>query len=1150
MAEPSTKRVAFACLLVTLLFGGHAIAQTVTGTISGTVTDPSGLVIAGANVTLTNDRTGESRTAITNELGTFTFTAVQPSTYSLKVELTGFKTSQRTGMVLSATERLSVGQIQLALGAPSETVTVEASGAAVQTSSAEQSALISSAQIDTMLARGRDVTSLLKILPGVHYAADQEAMGGSYGVTTPNVSGVSNAANTLEVDGLLHNDMGTPSVFSGPISMDAIGEVKMLLNNYQAEYTGNGGAVMNIVTKSGGRDYHGSAYWFKRHEMFNANSFFNNRNNIAKPRYRYNTLGGTIGGPIYIPKMFNSNKNRLFGFYSLEDWKAKIPQDIRQVTTPTDLERAGDFSQTLDVSNKLVVIKDPLTGKAFQDNRIPSTRINKNGQAILSVLPRPNFLDRTISKGNYNYQFQESLNHPKRGHTFKVDFVASNKDRISVRGTKWFADMDGYACASCPSNWGLTREHYYFTDGGAVLSYTHIFNPKVVNELTAGWRHNREKWYSDSPEEEQKIVKAHYGITLGQWYPQNNPMGIIPMAYFGGVTGAANITYDDRVLTGGADTTISVNNNLSIMRGSHMFKFGIAVNRTREYEGEGRVLGRFYFSRDTNNPNDSNWAYSNALLGNFYSYEESNTSYGRNVRGTYIDWFAQDSWRVNRRLTIDYGMRFTRYNALRIPEKYAGQAAILALERYDSKKAAVLYRPALNASGKRMAQNPLTGEFAPALMIGAFVPGSGDYAPGMVLNGDKSYPDGWTETKPVLYGPRLGIAYDPFGRGKTAIRAGGAIFYQPRVSRWSYILNPPARLTPILYYGNLDTYLQSAGVVFPSATNSFEREEKPQAVYNLSFGVQQDIGFATMLDVSYVSTLGRRLLGTRNLNTLPYGARFLAANQDPTNPGKPLPDSFLVPMPGFGTVTYRDCALSSNYHSLRVVANRRFAKGLQFGVAYVYSKTMDYSTSSPIYRPIRVWNYGKSSMDQTHSMVINYIWDVPKASKLWPNPLVRFVFDSWQVSGITSLISGVPSGVGFSTTDGADLSGGGDGTRINVTGKAQLPHGERTFTRWFDPTVFARPAKGDPGNAPREVFRLPGINNWDISLFKNVPVLKENRYFQFRFEMYNAFNHTQYSSVNTTASFDPQGKQGNALFGTVTATRAARVMQMSLRFAF
>ncbi len=228
-------------LALILSLSAVAFAQTVTGTVSATVTDPSGHVIVGAKVNLTNEQTGAIRSTTTNEVGAFTFPAVPPDAYSVRVETSGFKSFQRTGMVLSANERLSLGEIRLSIGAVTETITVEAQGAAVQTTSAEQSAMLTPAQMGTTMTRGRDVVSLLRLLPGVRYGTDPVSLGGSYGTGTPDIGGVSNSNNTMTLDGLLSNDIGTPSVFSAPISMDAIGEVKTLLNNYQAEYAGNGG---------------------------------------------------------------------------------------------------------------------------------------------------------------------------------------------------------------------------------------------------------------------------------------------------------------------------------------------------------------------------------------------------------------------------------------------------------------------------------------------------------------------------------------------------------------------------------------------------------------------------------------------------------------------------------------------------------------------------------------------------------------------------------------------------------------------------------------------------------------------------------------------------------------------------------------------
>ena len=1136
------------CLLLVAGVCKVVFAQmTITGAISGTVMDPSGQVVPAANVTIRSEKTGERRTTVTNDAGAFGFVAVPPDTYSIQVEHGGFRTFQNTGVVVSANERVALGEIRLQLGAVSETVTVVGQGAMVQTDSSEHSAVLTSRQLDTLLTRGRDVVSLLRTIPGVQYQADQDSVGGSYGTGTPNIGGSSNNTNILAVDGVVSNDIGTPNVFSSVTTMDAIGEVKVILNSYQAEYAGNGGAVVEVVTKSGGRDYHGTGYWFVRNEILNANDFFNNRNGLARPEYRYNTLGATLGGPIYIPGKFNRDRRILFGFYAIENWGIALPGSRTNYTMPTALERTGDFSQTLDVSGKLIPIIDPATGKQFPGNVIPPNRINANGRALLNTLPLPNFSNRAISGGNYNYQIQEVLRDPKRSQLFKVDYAPEDKDRFYVRGKTWLAQQQGFAVAAGAKPIGFFGQCYCFTESGLGAGWTHTFTPNIVMEATAGVRHNHEAWYPyPGPSELNKVSRAAIGFTAGQWYPQANAEGFIPRFSFGGVPNAPDVSYDDRFLTGGTDFTFSVNDNVTYTYRAHTFKAGGDIYRLREYEGEQSTFsGTFAFARDANNPFDTGWAFSNAMLGVFNSYSESNARYGANERESIAEWFVQDTWKATRRLTIDYGLRFSWYNQMY--PRYDGQQSVLALDRYTPSAAPLLFRPVIGPDKVRMAQNPITGALLPAAYIGAFVPGTGDPAPGGVLSGDRTYPRGFVDQQPVLYGPRLGFAYDPFGNGKTAIRAAAAILYNMRVSKWNATTkNPPAIFTPVTYYGTLDTFLQSAGVLFPSNTNSFNRQNKTPTNYNLTFGVQQDLGHSMLLDVSYLGVFGRHVTQTLNLNTLPYGARFLAQNQDPTN-GKPLPDNFLRPLPGYNNITFSDNAYSSNYHALLVSLTRRFANGLQFGVAYTYSKYMDY-TGIPRYRPLRTWSYGLDSSDQTHNLVINYSYELPRATNLLPGRVVGWVANGWLLSGITSFVSGTPNGVGFSTTDSTDQTGGGDGQRINVVGDARAV--DPNLYEWFNTKAFARPGKGDPGNAGKTVIRLPGVNNWDIAVSKKFPAKSERRFFQLRWEAYNAFNHTQYAGVDTTARFDPQGNQVNARFGQVTSTRTPRVMQGSLRFSF
>jgi carboxypeptidase family protein/TonB-dependent receptor-like protein len=1181
------QRPIWLALSFILLCAQYTIGQTVTGAVSGTVLDASGNAIAGATVRLINERTNDARVLTTNESGDFRFTAVLPGTYTIKVEQKGFSSFERRGNVLTANEHLAVGELAMKVGELSEVVTTVAEGTPVQTESTEHSALLSSKQLELVSQRGRDVTTLLKILPGVSYGGESESLGGGFGSGIPNIQGGRNTWNTLNVDGVRGNDLGSPNVFSSSINFDAIGEVKVLLNSYQAEYASNSSASVNIVTKSGSSQYHGGGYWFKRHEMFNANNFFNNASvvtspltgktsTVAKPRYRYNTLGATFGGPVWLPKLGSKIKDKLFFFYSFEDSQTLSPQTLRQANVPTELERNGDFSQTRDVNNALIVIRDPVTNAPFPGNVIPANRINKNGQALLKVFPLPNAPDRSISRGQYNNLFQESLKVPKRQHLFRVDYRPSEKDNFYVRGSTWYADNQGSAvpAGTANSQVGLGKLHYTFTDNGITGNWAHIFSSNTVNEASLSVRHSVEKGPPLSEEELNTLRRSTYGFTLGQFFPQLNPLGVLPLATFGAsVTNPPQIAYDGRFPLRGADTLISFNDTFTLIRGSHTLKAGFYAERARNYEGATATFaGNFSFARDTNNPLDSNYPYSNALLGNFQSYTESTFRPSGEGRQSLVDWFIQDSWKATRRLSFEYGVRFGWFNQW---YQDTANSAAFVLSRYDRSKAPQYYQPgcmvAVPAGGtcataNRRARNPVTGQLLPAVLIGAFVPGTGDPYNGMVLGRDDNYPRGFKEQQPVQVQPRFGFAWDVKGDGKWAVRGSAGVFNQTRVSAnaiWTDVArNPPIADNPRIFYGNMDTLLSSGGTLFPSNVTGFDPDAPTPVTYNYTVSVQKDVGFGTVVDVAYVGSVSRHLQQQRNINQIPYRARHVDVNPQNANPtvaNTALPDDFLRPFPGYGSITYYDNAGLSNYNALQVAVNRRFTRGLQFGVAYTYSKAMDYTDGDrdgvATYRPYRIWNYGRAGFDQTHVMVINYTWDLPRATRLWDNKAVRAVFDNWQLSGLTAFASGTPAGVGYTLVDSADITGGGDGGRIAITGNPNLSKDQRTvaptgFVQWINPAAFARPARGDFGNAPKDVFRNPGTHNWDLSLFKNIPLKGESRYLQFRWEIYNAFNHTQWSGIDTTARFDASGNQVNTRFGQVNGARPARVMQGSLRLTF
>ena len=428
-------------------------AQTTSGVIAGTVLDPQGAVVPGATVTVIHEGTTETRTAVTDaERGTFQVTSLAPGTYTVRIALQGFGTFERKGVVVSSSERVSIGSVRLVVGGLTDAVSVTATGTQVNTEETQHGGVITRTQIEQIQVLGRDVTSLMRLLPGVRYTTPVDSMGGGFGVDMPSVGGLPADWSKVIIDGVVANEVGNSGMNAQMVNLDAIAEVRLLNNSYRAEYGQSGGSQLQIVTRGGTSQYRGSGYYYGRHERFNSTEFFRERTQRLQgidpfpPKYRFNTYGANVGGPV------GKQQRKLFFFYSMEAPQVQRPQSVQTWRMPSALERQGDFSQTYNAQGRLINIRDPrkvglacnaATGGpgCFDGNIIPQSMINPNHmQAMLNLMPLPEYDPRT-TQGNYNYDTEEVIDIPKLNNIVRIDWRPTSNDSFSFTFKDWWQDQ-------------------------------------------------------------------------------------------------------------------------------------------------------------------------------------------------------------------------------------------------------------------------------------------------------------------------------------------------------------------------------------------------------------------------------------------------------------------------------------------------------------------------------------------------------------------------------------------------------------------------------------------------------------------------------------------------------------------------------------
>ena len=1161
-----SRYVAFGllCLLPCL-----APAQQVTGSITGVVDDPTGSAVVGATVRLVSEHTGAVRTATTEAEGSFVFTAVKPDVYTVSVDQPGFKRYQKQGIELVPGATLAVGILKLEVGAVSESVTVQAEGAMLQTASSERSGLVSSEQIKDLTVINRDFTTFAELQPGLVLNSSAEVQTFT-GQNTFNALGGRTTGNNVLIDGIpsLNSNQGN---FNTAISLDATQTVEVKVANFDAEYGRNQGVTIIAVSKGGTQQYHGALYYYDRNEALNANNFFSNQKGLAIQKYRISTAGGDFGGPLHIPRLASS-KGKLFFFVDSEEIREVRPKAAQTITVPTQLERQGDFSASLN-GGKAVAIKDPQTGAALAGNVIPPGRIVKSMQNYLNLLPLPNYFNTAISGGNYNYIYQESLNVPKRIETGRLDYNYSPATMIYARFNYWWEDQSGAAVSAGNSAWGWFPDHYTAITPSGVVSFTHILNPTMVLQATMGFQRFEEAGSPLSQAELDAKSRTATGVDIPQFHPDINPYNLVPAASFGGVssTSSNSVSWASRFPLRGVENTFNWNGTVNKTAGGHTLKAGVYAERWRAMKGfnASNFAGTMAFGSDTNNAQDTGYAYSNALFGILTSYTESSSRPPLYEYTTGVDWFAQDAWKVSRRLTLNLGLRWGWSQPWHSVQNLE---AGFVPGQWNPQQVAKLIQPT-TSGGKRMGLDPYTGQILPAVYIGAIAPESPNLYNGIVYRiTNPGYPQGLRYTDGIKTSPRVGFAWDPFGKGKTVIRGGGGLFYDThdRDNYQSGIqYTPPIQSNPVINYTTVQTFIGQAGNVSPSSIGGYDPQRHIQMTMNFSFGIQQDIGFGSVLDVAYVGALGRHLLERFNLNSTPLGANYQPQNLDPTNGNKVLPSQYLRPFLGFADIYYYTFGANSSYHSLETTLRRQYKSNLTYGVVWTWSKAMDYAdddasganeTVSSLINP-KIWNYGKAGFDHTHIFRFYWNYNLPRASSLFQdNKLVKGVFDGWQLSGIVTFQSGAPMGISTSYSPSQDVTGSTDAGRALLVGAPVLPKSQQTIYQVFNIAAIASPpyaacenATPSPlcwGNAPKDVFRGPGINNWDTALFKNFPIHGERLAGQLRVEAYNVFNHTNFSGVDTAAKFNAAGQQTSTTFGQYNAAQFPRRLQLALRITF